>query len=72
QGIDQINKAISEMDKVTQQTAATAEESASASEQMNAQAEQMKTFVADLVVTIIGKNIPGDESPAPPPAVQRL
>ena len=42
QGIDQINKAVAEMDKVTQQNAATAEESASASEEMNAQAEQMK------------------------------
>ncbi|MBI5593945.1 MAG: Cache 3/Cache 2 fusion domain-containing protein, partial [Deltaproteobacteria bacterium] len=40
-GIEQVNIAISEMDKVTQQNAATAEESASASEEMNAQAEQM-------------------------------
>ena len=53
QGIDQINKAVAEMDKVTQSTAATAEESASASEEMNAQAEQMK-HVAITLVNIIG------------------
>jgi methyl-accepting chemotaxis protein len=53
QGIDQINKAVAEMDKVTQSTAATAEESASASEEMNAQAEQMKQIAVTLV-NIIG------------------
>jgi methyl-accepting chemotaxis protein len=53
QGIEQINKAVSVMDQVTQQTAASAEESASASEEMNAQTEQMKQVIADLV-TIIG------------------
>lgn len=47
-GITEINKAVSEMDKVTQQNAATAEESASASTQLSAQAEQMKYFVEDL------------------------
>jgi len=52
QGISQINTAVAEMDKVTQQTAANAEESASASEEMNAQAEQMKVFVNELLVVI--------------------
>jgi methyl-accepting chemotaxis protein len=42
QGIEQVNTAVTEMDKVTQNNAANAEESASASEEMNAQAEQMK------------------------------
>ncbi len=42
-GIDQINKAIFEMDTVTQQNAAGAEESASAAEELNARAEQMKS-----------------------------
>ncbi|MBI5579186.1 MAG: methyl-accepting chemotaxis protein [Deltaproteobacteria bacterium] len=55
QGIDQINKAVSEMDKVVQQNAATAEESASASEELNAQAEQMQAAIGQLV-TIIGGN----------------
>ncbi len=55
QGIDQINRAVVEMDKVTQHTAANAEESASASEEMNAQAEQMKQ-IAYILVNIVGKS----------------
>jgi uncharacterized phage infection (PIP) family protein YhgE len=54
QGIGQVNKAVAEMDKVTQQNAANAEESASAAEEMNAQAEQMKGYVKELVVLISG------------------
>ena len=54
QGIEQVNIAVSEMDKVVQQNAATAEESASASEEMNAQAEQMKSVARDLNVMITG------------------
>ncbi len=53
-GIEEVNIAVTEMDKVTQQNAATAEESASASEEMNAQAEQMKGMVNDLVALISG------------------
>jgi methyl-accepting chemotaxis protein len=53
-GIEQINIAVSEMEKVVQQNAATAEESASASEEMNAQAEQMKAAVRDLVAMVSG------------------
>jgi methyl-accepting chemotaxis protein len=48
QGIEQINRAVSEMDKVVQQNAANAEESASASEELNAQAYQLKDFVLEL------------------------
>jgi methyl-accepting chemotaxis protein len=54
QGIDQINRAVSEMDKVVQQNAASAEESASASEEMNAQADQLTSYVQDLVVIVDG------------------
>ena len=54
-GIEQVNIAVSEMDKITQQNAATAEESASASEEMSAQAEQMKDIVSDLVALIGGE-----------------
>jgi methyl-accepting chemotaxis protein len=53
QGIDQVNMAVAEMDKVVQQNAANAEESASASEEMNAQAEEMKGMVDELV-TLVG------------------
>jgi len=55
QGIDQINRAVSEMDKVTQSTAATAEESASASEELNAQAESLKLSVAALQAVVEGQ-----------------
>jgi methyl-accepting chemotaxis protein len=54
QGIGQVNIAVSEMDKVTQSTAANAEESAAASEELNAQAEQMKGYVDDLLQVIGG------------------
>ncbi|MCD6534945.1 MAG: CZB domain-containing protein [Deltaproteobacteria bacterium] len=54
-GISQINIAVSEMDKVTQQNAANAEESAAAAEELNAQAEQMNEFVGDLTAMVTGK-----------------
>ncbi len=54
QGIGQVNTAVVEMDKVTQQNAANAEESASASEEMNAQAEQMKSYVEELAALVGG------------------
>jgi methyl-accepting chemotaxis protein len=55
-GIGQINTAVANMDKVTQDAAANAEESASASEEMNAQAEQMKAYVAELVAVLRGNH----------------
>jgi methyl-accepting chemotaxis protein len=54
QGIEQVNVAVNEMDKVTQQNAANAEESASASEEMNAQAEEMKRMVENLAMVVEG------------------
>ncbi len=54
QGITQIGKAISEMDKVVQQNAANAEQSASASEELNAQAMQMKDIVAEMIAVVRG------------------
>lgn len=48
-GIDQLNRAVAEMEKVTQQNASNAEESAAASQQMSSQAEQMKTFLEELI-----------------------
>jgi methyl-accepting chemotaxis protein len=60
-GITQVNTAVSEMDKVTQSTAANAEESAAAAEELNAQAEQMKIFVGDLV-TVVGGSANGADS----------
>jgi len=47
-GLDQVNAAMREIDRVTQQTAASSEEAASASEELSAQAEYMKKYVDDL------------------------
>ena len=47
QGIEQVNKAMAEMDKVTQQNAANAEESSSASEEMSAQANELNAMLAE-------------------------
>jgi len=47
-GIDQVNRAVSEMGTVTQTTAAAAEESAAASEELNAQAETTRATVQRL------------------------
>ena len=54
QGINQINTAVTELDKVTQQNAANAEESASAAEEMSAQAETMQGMVGELVAMVGG------------------
>ena len=59
QGIEQINIAMAEMDRVVQQNASNAEESAKASEGMNVQAEQMKKFV-DHLVALVGGNGKGN------------
>jgi methyl-accepting chemotaxis protein/methyl-accepting chemotaxis protein-1 (serine sensor receptor) len=45
QGIEQVTQAITQMEKVTQNTAATAEESAAASEELSAQAESSMVVV---------------------------
>jgi methyl-accepting chemotaxis protein len=71
QGIDQINRAVAEMDKVTQSTAASAEESASASEEMNAQAEQMKQISRTLVGIIGGAGIEDSDTGRKPAGVRR-
>jgi len=49
EGITQINAAVGQMDKVTQDNAANAEESAAAAEELNAQAEVMKESVRQLI-----------------------
>ena len=58
-GIDQIAKAVSQMDQVTQSTAANAEESASASEELSAQAEALNQVVLQLQALVGGDSEPG-------------
>jgi methyl-accepting chemotaxis protein/methyl-accepting chemotaxis protein-1 (serine sensor receptor) len=52
-GIEQIAKAILQMDQVTQSTAASAEESAAASQQLSAQAASLKD-VASMLQELVG------------------
>ncbi len=53
-GIDQVNTAVTEMEKVTQQNAAGAEESASAAEEMTGQSEQIRQMVDELARVVGG------------------
>jgi methyl-accepting chemotaxis protein/methyl-accepting chemotaxis protein-1 (serine sensor receptor) len=53
-GLEQIAKAIAQMEQVTQRTAAGAEESAAAAEELNAQSETLKGIVARLTVMVGG------------------
>jgi len=54
QGISQINTAVAQMDKVTQNNTANAEESAAAAEELSAQAQVMKESVNELLLLIDG------------------
>ncbi|MGD9125686.1 MAG: methyl-accepting chemotaxis protein, partial [Desulfarculaceae bacterium] len=55
QGIDQVNTAMSEMDRITQQNAANAQESAAASQELNSQSDSMKGLVVSLR-SLVGGN----------------
>ena len=58
EGINQINLAMGEMDKATQNSAASAEETASASEELNGQSESLLEYVDSLVSVVQGaKNV---------------
>lgn len=54
QGVGQVNIAVSELDKVTQQNSAAAEESSAASEQLTAQATSLDDIVRDLGRIVFG------------------
>jgi methyl-accepting chemotaxis protein len=54
-GIEQIGKAIMQMEDVTRKTAASAEENASAAEELNAQSEALKDIVEQLTAMVGGK-----------------
>ena len=54
-GIQQVNIAVSQMNKVTQANAASAEETAAASEEMTAQAEELKCAVVNLETILEGQ-----------------
>jgi methyl-accepting chemotaxis protein len=66
QGIGQVNTAVTQMDKVTQQNAANAEESAAAGEELSSQAEHMHAAVHELLLLVEGAA--ADRSSSPPPS----
>ena len=63
-GIQQINNAMSQMEKVTQNNASSAEESASAAEELDSQAGSMKDLVAQLR-HLVGSQPAEADSPQP-------
>lgn len=74
-GINQINQATTQMDKVTQANAAGAEESAAASEELQAQAEALKDAVNLLLHMVEGndKSLPVTaKAPAVKPVTHKL
>lgn len=60
QGIDQINLAVSYMDKVVQDNAASSEEGAAASEELSAQAVSLMGIVGELVALVGGGTAPAN------------
>ncbi len=65
QGVDQVNTAVAQMDKVTQANAASAEECASASERLSAQSRTLKDMVDGLVALVMGDGGDSRRGPAP-------
>ena len=57
QGVNQINLAVSQVDKVTQGNAAISEEAASASEELSGQANEINNLIRELAV-IVGATLP--------------
>ena len=72
QGIEQVNGAVTQMDKVTQSNAANAEESASASEELNAQAEMLREAVGNLLRLVDGNKGSTDKTASIKPAAARI
>ncbi|MDH3392411.1 MAG: methyl-accepting chemotaxis protein [Desulfobulbaceae bacterium] len=76
-GVNQINQAIMEIDKVTQNNAATSEEAASSASELRGMAEEMMTNVIDLAA-LIGKRAESRSQPSAdgelkrPPMGQRI
>ncbi len=65
QGVDEISKAMNDMDGVVQRNAAAAEQSAAASEELNAQADQMQVVVTHLIRLVEGGQVSPREKPLP-------
>jgi len=70
QGVDQVNLAVGQMDKVTQSNASNAEETAAAAEELNAQSLTLKDAVAELTALVGGSGSANHASSNPTPAVK--
>lgn len=68
QGIEQVSRAMSDIDQITQQNAADAEQSAASAQQMNGQAEQMHRFVEALLRLVGESRDKGAAGQTAPPA----
>jgi methyl-accepting chemotaxis protein len=66
-GIEQVNQAVAQMDRVTQQNAALVEEAAAAAESLQEQARQLVAAVS--VFRLERAAVPAAQAPAPQPAV---
>ncbi|GBC60903.1 Putative methyl-accepting chemotaxis sensory tra nsducer [Desulfonema ishimotonii] len=64
-GIEQVNRGVSEIGKVTSQNVSGTEELAAASDKMNSQAKQMRQFVSQLTALIGQNGSNGRKSPSP-------
>lgn len=64
-GIEQINSAVNQLDKVTQSNAASAKETASASGELNAQSVELHA-AADQLAALVGLRTSGSAAPARP------
>lgn len=62
QGIQEITRAMSQLDQVTQTNAATSEEAASAAEELSAQADSLRSVVGVLIQTIRGESASADQA----------
>jgi ABC-type transporter Mla subunit MlaD len=56
QGIDQVSKALNEMDQVVQHNAASSEQLAATSDEMSAQAKKMRNYIDEMVQIMRGRN----------------
>jgi methyl-accepting chemotaxis protein len=59
QGVQEITKAMGQLDQVTQENAATSEEAASAAEELSSQADSLRGTINTLIETIKGNNNQG-------------
>jgi methyl-accepting chemotaxis protein len=71
EGIDQVTHAVTEMERVTQSTAASAEQNAAVGEQLSAHAETAMAAVARLSVIVEGASATAAESHAAPKRAER-